>query len=214
MNEQEQKLWRKASLLAWFTILYNLAEGVISIFFGISDETLTLFGFGLDSMIESISASGILVMISRIKNNQTAQRTKYETVALKITGWCFYALSLLLAIGAVYSIYYYKQPESTVAGIIIALISIFSMLWLVTIKKKIGKKLNSAPIVSDANCNLVCLYMSIILLVASGLYYFFEIPYIDVLGSGALIFFSIKEGREAFAKAKSGKTTCSCHNDE
>ena len=43
--------WQFALWLAFFTVFYNIAEGLISIFFGISDEALTLFGFGVDSFI-------------------------------------------------------------------------------------------------------------------------------------------------------------------
>jgi len=57
------KYWSYAFWLAVFTIFYNLAEGLISIYFGISDETLTLFGFGVDSFIEVMSGIGILAMV-------------------------------------------------------------------------------------------------------------------------------------------------------
>lgn len=211
MTTQEHKLWRNAGYLAWFTILYNLLEGLVSVFFGFSEEALTLFGFGLDSFIESISAAGVLVMIRRIKSNEASERTRFEAIALRITGWCFYGLSLVLAAGIFYNIYYNNQPESTLPGIIISLLSIFSMWWLITMKKRIGRQLDSSPIIADANCNLVCLYMSIVLLVASAGYYFFNIPYIDAVGTLALIIFSIREGREAFEKARSGTDTCSCH---
>ena len=56
------RYWTYALWLALFTIFYNLAEGLISIFFGISDEALTLFGFGVDSFIEVMSGIGILVV--------------------------------------------------------------------------------------------------------------------------------------------------------
>ena len=54
--------WQFALWLAIFTVFYNLAEGLISIFFGISDEALTLFGFGVDSFIKVMSGAGILAM--------------------------------------------------------------------------------------------------------------------------------------------------------
>jgi hypothetical protein len=54
------KYWTYALWLALFTIFYNFAEGLISVFFGFSDETLTLFGFGVDSFIEVMSGIGIL----------------------------------------------------------------------------------------------------------------------------------------------------------
>ena len=58
-----------AIYLAGFTIVYNLAEGLVATIFGYSDETLALFGFGIDSFIEMISGVGILVMIMRIRTH-------------------------------------------------------------------------------------------------------------------------------------------------
>jgi hypothetical protein len=60
-------LYRRALLLAWVTIVYNLAEGLVSIGFGLRDETLALFGFGVDSFVEVVSGAGILHMVQRIR---------------------------------------------------------------------------------------------------------------------------------------------------
>ncbi|MBS1234034.1 MAG: putative rane protein, partial [Bacteroidetes bacterium] len=61
------KLIRNAFILAIITIVYNVFEGLVSVFFGTSDETLALFGFGIDSFVEVISGAGILHMIVRMK---------------------------------------------------------------------------------------------------------------------------------------------------
>ena len=195
-------LWNKAYYLSVFTIIFNIAEGIVSIYFGISDDALTLFGFGLDSFIETISASGVLVMITRIRNNPGAERSKYEVTALKITGWCFYGLSVLLAAGAVMNLVNGTKPETTLPGVIIALISILSMLFLIFSKKSVGNKLSCSPIVADANCNLVCVYMSVALLVSSAAYELFGFGWIDTVGTAGIIYFSVKEGMESFEKVK------------
>ena len=56
--EQEVKLYRRAYQLSLFTIIYNLVEGFVSVILGYHDETLTLFGFGVDSFIEVMSGLG------------------------------------------------------------------------------------------------------------------------------------------------------------
>lgn len=209
-EEQNVALWKRALWLAWFTIVYNLIEGVVSVYFGASDETLALFGFGIDSFIETISAVGVLVMINRIRANGDAQRTAFEITALKITGWCFYALSIVLIAGAGISIALERHPESTFAGVVISTLSILGMLFLVRAKKSIGRALNSQPIISDANCNLVCVYMSVVVLVSSGLFELFQIGFFDAAGALGLSYFSIKEGKEALEKAKGMKESCDC----
>ena len=69
MNISEEKLYQKAYLLSLFTIFYNLIEGVVSMLLGYEDETLTLFGFGVDSFIEVMSGIGIAMMIRRIESD-------------------------------------------------------------------------------------------------------------------------------------------------
>ena len=202
METKEQKLYKQAYWLSLFTIIYNLAEGIISILVGYEDETLTLFGFGVDSFIEVMSGIGIAVMILRIKQNPTSTKSTFEIKALKITGTAFYILSVGLISGIILSIVNHQKPETTLWGIVISLISIVVMVWLMNAKKRIGRQLNSEPIIADANCTKVCVYMSVVLLISSLIYELTGFAYADVIGSVGLIYFSISEGREAFEKAK------------
>ena len=175
---------------------------------GYHDETLTLFGFGVDSFIEVISGIGIAVMILRIRQNPESSKKKFEISALKITGTAFYLLSAGLLIGIIFNIINHHKPETTFWGIVISSISIIVMIWLMTAKKRVGQQLSSEPILSDANCTKICVYMSVVLLVASLIYEFTGFAYADVIGTTGLIYFSISEGKESFEKAK-GKN-CSC----
>jgi divalent metal cation (Fe/Co/Zn/Cd) transporter len=130
-KEQEDKLYKSARLLSIFTIIFNLFEGLVSVYFGYKDETLTLFGFGADSFIEMISAAGIFIMIKRIMNNPQSHRNKFETTSLKITGISFYLLSIGLLLSALVNLYNGNKPRTAIAGVIIALISITVMVSLI-----------------------------------------------------------------------------------
>jgi len=208
MMENEQKLYRKALLLSLFTIFYNIVEGIVSLFFGYRDETLALFGFGLDSFIEVLSGVGIVTMILRIRKNKTMEKSKFEHAALKITGTAFYLLSLGLVVGSVMNIITRHKPETTRWGIIISVLSILIMYWLMRSKQKVGRVLDSEPIMADANCTKICIYMSVVLLLSSLIYEVTGFAYADVIGSIGLIYFSVSEGKEAFEKSQ-GKE-CSC----
>jgi len=118
------RYWIYALWLAVFTILYNLLEGLVSIFFGYSDEALTLFGFGVDSFIEVMSGVGILAMVLRIRQNPSTSRTQFEKTALRITGTSFYLLMVGLAATAIYNLFTAHKPETTMPGLIISVISI------------------------------------------------------------------------------------------
>ncbi len=208
-----KNLIRTAFLLSLITIVYNIAEGIISVYFGASDDALALLGFGVDSFVEVISGIGIAHMILRMKYSKVETRDTFEKTALRVTGTAFYLLALGLIIGSVLNIINDVKPESTLPGIIIAGISILTMYWLMTSKLKVGKALNSDAIIADANCTKTCFYLSFILLAVSGLYELFSIAYFDILGSLGIAYFAFKEGREAFEKAKSGNLMCSCEHD-
>lgn len=195
------KYWQYSLWLAVFTILYNFAEGVISIYLGIQDETLTLFGFGIDSFIEVMSGLGIFAMVIRIRQNPETSRTQFERTALRITGTAFYILAVGLGATAIYNIFIGHKPETTIPGLIISIISIAVMWLLVVAKRKVGKTLDSSPIIADANCTMVCVYMSVVLLVSSLIYQFTGFGFIDSIGALGLIYFSVNEGKEAFEKA-------------
>ena len=195
------RYWTYALWLAFFTIFYNLAEGLISIFFGISDEALTLFGFGVDSFIEVMSGIGILAMVLRIRGNPETPRSHFEKTALRVTGSSFYVLAAGLGATAIYNVFSGHKPETTLAGLIISVISIAVMWALVTGKRKVGDTLQSSPILADANCTMVCIYMSLVLLASSLIYELTGFGFVDSVGALGLIYFSIIEGKESFEKA-------------
>ena len=213
LESNPSRFWKYALALALFTIFYNLAEGLVSIFYGVADEALTLFGFGVDSFIEVLSGIGILAMVLRIRQHPETPRSQFEKTALRITGTSFYLLVAGLALTAIYNIVTAHKPSTTLPGLIIALISI-AMMWLLVVgKRKVGHALNSQPILSDANCTMVCIYMSLVLLASSLIYQLTGFGFVDSIGALGLIGFSYSEGKEAFEKA-AGLEDCCGDDDE
>ena len=149
-------------------------------------------------------------MILRIQQQPHSNRDNFERTALRITGYAFYALVFALVITSFYNIWTGHQPVTTFWGVVISMISILVMWFLVLGKRKVGEKLNSDPILADSNCTMVCVYMSVILLVSSGIYEMTGIPYIDSIGTLGLSYFAFKEGKECFEKVNSDKY-CSCN---
>jgi divalent metal cation (Fe/Co/Zn/Cd) transporter len=206
-----ERYYQYALWLGYFTVFYNLFEGLVSILFSVNDETLALFGFGVDSFIEVLSGIGIIAMILRIRHNPGTERSQFEKTALRITGTSFYILAAGLAVTAVVNILSGHTPETTLPGIIISLISIAMMWALVAAKRKVGRTLDSAPILADANCTLVCIYMSLVLLGSSLFYQLTGLGIVDSLGALGLIYFSVQEGCESFEKAAG--LACDCEDE-
>ncbi len=147
-------------------------------------------------------------MIIRIQHNPDSSRDEFERRALRITGTAFYILVAGLVVTSVYNIWIGHMPITTFWGVVISILSILVMYILVWWKRKVGRELNSQPILADANCTMVCVYMSVILLVSSGIYELFGIPYIDSIGTLGLAYFAFKEGKECFEKANSDEICC------
>jgi hypothetical protein len=210
-SRSKSKLLGIALILGVITIIYNLLEGIVSTYFGYEDETLVLFGFGIDSFVEVISGIGIVHMILRMQGNSVKDRDKFEITALKITGTGFYILTLGLIIGVILNITVKSVPETTLIGIIVSSISIVAMYFLMNYKVKIGTALNSDAILADANCTKTCFYLSLILFAASVLYEVFGIRFIDEIGSLGIAWFAFNEGKESFEKAKNKSLICECH---
>lgn len=209
ITSRKKILLKWAMMLAMITVFYNILEGLISIFFGLEDETMALFGFGLDSFVEVISGVGIWHMVLRMKKNGETSPDRFEIRSLKITGTSFYILTAGLLATAVLNLLYGHKPHSTLWGILVSSVSIMTMWLLIHFKMKVGKELGSQAIIADALCTRTCLYLSFVLLLASIGYELTGAGGIDSAGAIVIAWFSFREGRESFEKAK-GKI-CSCN---
>lgn len=209
MHPIDHRSWGRAYALALFTIAYNVVEGIVSTWFGVSDDSLTLFGFGLDSFIEAISGLGIAHMVVRMRADGASSRDRFEQTALRVTGVAFHGLAAFLCVTVVVNLIGGHRPETTLAGVVIAVISIAVMLWLIRAKTRLGNELGSPAILADAQCTKVCVYMSLVLLGSSAAYELTGIGHLDDAGAAAIAWFSFTEGRECFRKARTGGL-CAC----
>jgi len=152
-------------------------------------------------------------MIVRIQRRPDLPRSTFERTALRITGASFFLLAAGLFITAVSNVVTGHKPDTTVSGVIISVVSIVVMWALVALKIKVGRALDSAPILADANCTKVCIYMSVVLLASSLLYAITGIGFVDSLGALGLIYYAVQEGREALEKARHADMLCACDDD-
>ena len=212
-EQDKAALYRTAWWLAVLTIAYNIIEGVVSVGFGLQDETIALFGFGMDSFVEVISGFGILHMVMRIRAGKVSAQgalppDRFEATALRITGTAFYLLTTGLIATVALNIYMGQVPETTFWGVVVSSVSIVCMWLLIHYKVKVGRALRSDAILADANCTKVCFYLSIALLASSLGFELTGIGWMDSAGAIVIALFAFKEGRESFDKAR-GKM-CSC----
>lgn len=160
----DSRLQSRAQALAWITVGWNLVEGAVSVALGARAESLTLFGFGLDSFVEVGSA---LMVLWRLRHEGASPR---ERSAAKAIGGLFLLLAVSVAYGAAHRLATRETPDSSLPGLIVALVSLAFMAWLWRAKRALSKDACSPTLAADAACSLACIQLSLVLLAGSLLF--------------------------------------------
>ncbi len=210
-NLENVSLTKWAFRLAWFTIIYNIVEGIVSITWGIQDDSVSLAGFGLDSLIEVGSAFVVLWKLRDETAPSTENNTRREKIATRLIGVLLSLLAIITVGIGVRQLYFHAHPETTLPGAIISTLSLSFMYFLWKAKKKVANQLRSSALKADAYCSLSCIYLSAILFVGSIL--FMILPTLWWLDSVAAILLALIIGREGIERIK-GEECCDeqCHS--
>jgi len=194
---------KKALLSEYFTVGWNVIEGVVAIAAGVVAGSIALVGFGLDSYIEV--ASG-LVLIWRLRKHGFTEEEEEEAAekrAVLFVGVTF----LLLAVYVIYEsgkkLFFQERPEESLIGIILAFLSLIVMPLLAVYKKKIAAEINSRALRADALETLVCSYLSLTLLLGLGANAIFGWWWADPVAALGMVYFLINEGWEAIEESRS-----------
>ncbi len=201
-----QNLHKKALFLSYFTVAYNVLEGLCAVVFGVVAGSIALIGFGIDSFVESLSGSIMIWRFRKHENLSKEDEERIEKKAIKLVGYSFFVLGAYVLFESVKKLYLQEHPEQSLAGIIIALLSLLIMPVLFYLKYQTGKALNSKGLVADSKQTLACVMMSVALLLGLGLNYLYGIWWLDPIVGIVIAVLLFKEGREAVAEAK----LCSC----
>jgi divalent metal cation (Fe/Co/Zn/Cd) transporter len=190
-----EDLHKKALSLSYFTVGYNIIEGIVSILAASLSGSVALLGFGLDSFVESFSG---LIMIWRFKKKRSSQEDeKIEKRAVRLVGCTFFILAFYVAFESIKKLYQFEAPNPSILGIIIATLSIIIMPILSHMKYQTGKSLKSRSLIADSKETLACAALSIALLIGLGLNYFLGLWQADPIIGLVIAAFLIKEGYES-----------------
>jgi divalent metal cation (Fe/Co/Zn/Cd) transporter len=198
---------RRGERLEYFTIAYNCLEGIVSIAAGLAAGSVSLVGFGVDSVIEVTSGAA---MLWRLRHDRDASRRAHvERRTLRIVGACFLALAAYVLWEAGESLLRREAPERSIPGIAIAGLSVIVMPLLARAKRRISTGIGSAAMRADSRQTDFCAYLSAILL--GGLVLNAALGWWWADPAAGLVMTPIiaKEGSEALR----GNTCCgdSCH---
>jgi divalent metal cation (Fe/Co/Zn/Cd) transporter len=200
-----RELYKKALLLSYFTVGYNVLEGIFSVLAGELAGSIALIGFGFDSGIESFSGGVLIWRLAKHGKISVQQEERVEKRAIKLIGASFFVLAGYIFFISIQKLYNAETPEPSLFGIIIAMLSIIIMPALSYAKIKTAEKMGSLSIKADAKQTILCSLLSVTLLAGLGLNYFFGLWWADPTFALVMVFFIIREGIETL---KSEKTCC------
>ena len=201
-NDKKDKLHSKALKLSYFTVGYNIIEGVVSILVGLLSGSIALVGFGSDSFVESLSGS---VMIWRFRKHGKISKDEEERIEKKATRYVaitFFILGAYVFYESIKMLYFQEKPEPSIIGILIAISSLIVMPVLFYMKYRTGKEIKSHSLVADSKQTLACLFMTVSLLVGLSLNYLFGIWEADPLVGLLIVIFLAppRSSRVAFSR--------------
>ena len=193
---------RHGRRLEYFTVTWNLLEGLVAVVAGAIAGSISLVGFGVDSFIEVTSGAALLWRMSVDADED--RRERIERLTLRMVGACFLALAAYVGYEAVSNLAEKKAPEHSLPGIILACVSLVVMPLLSRAKRRVGAHLKSAAMNADAKQTEFCSYLSGILLGGLVLNMIFDLWWADPVAALIMVPIIAKEGVDGLR----AKTCC------
>ena len=185
-------LERRVRWIVAATITYNVIEAVIAIAAGTVASSTALIGFGLDSIVEVLSAAAVAWQFAG-RDPEARERT-----ALKVIAVSFFGLALYVTVDAALTFAGLREPEHSTVGILLAAVSLAVMPFLSLLERRTGKELGSASAIADSKQTLVCSYLSAAVLVGLLLNTLFGWTWADPVAGLVVVVFAVREGLEAW----------------
>jgi divalent metal cation (Fe/Co/Zn/Cd) transporter len=192
-------LIREAFWLERFTIGWMTVEAIVGIAAGVTAGSLVLLAFGLDSVIELASAGVLMWRLSVELRHGQVFSEHAERLASRIGGGLLFLLAAYITASAVWHLWTGTGEEFSWPGFLVALAAIPTMRWLAHRKIAIAEKIGSRALRADAMEAVTCGWLSFVVVVTLAAQWLVGAWWIDGVGSLAIVWFLIKEGREAWS---------------
>lgn len=191
-------LRRRVRIVVAITIAWNLVEAVVALIAGGVASSTALIGFGLDSIVEVLSAAAVAWQFA------APDPERREKVALRVIAVSFFALAAYVSVDAVLSLVGLREPEHSPVGIVLAALSLVVMPLLSWFERRTGRELGSASAVADSKQTLICTYLSAALLAGLLLNSLLGWAWADSVAALVIAVVAVREGLEAWR----GETCC------
>ncbi|MDQ2726296.1 MAG: cation transporter [Actinomycetota bacterium] len=196
---------RRAVSLEYATLGWNTVEAVVAIASGVVAGSVALMAFGIDSGIELVSATVVVVRLRALISGGEPDEAK-ERLALRVVAVCFFALAAYVVIDTTVSLTMADHPSTSLSGIGVTVAALIVMPALAVSKRRGATRLADAALASpaallaaDASETMLCAALSVTTLVGVGLNAALGWWWADPVASLAVVYFAVEEGREAWA---------------
>lgn len=198
LSEPEIGLTRRGLRLAWFTIGYNVVEGVVAVTAGAIAGLVSLVGFGIDSGIESISAVLVAMRLWARLRHGTVDEAK-ERRALRLVAITFLLLAGYVIVAGIRDLAVGDVPDTSIIGIVVLAASLVVMPLLAAAKRRVGMALGGDPLIlADAAETRICVWLSVSTLAGLVLFQLTGAAWLDPVAGFVIAAFAIHEGIEAW----------------
>lgn len=185
-------LHRRVRFIVGFTITYNVIEAIVAVLAGVLASSAALIGFGLDSVVEVLSAVAITWQFTR------KDPERWETVTVKAISIAFFALAAYVSIDAVLALVGQEGPDHSPLGLGITALSLVVMPLLAWIEVRTGRELGSKSVMADAKQLILCIYLSGAVFIGLVLDSLFGWWWADSVAALVVAVLAVREGLEAW----------------
>ena len=185
-------LRRRIRFVVAFTIAYNVIEAIIALAAGSAASSAALIGFGLDSIVEVLSAAAVAWQFA------APDPEAREKTALRVIAISFFGLAAYVTIDAALSLVGFREAEHSPVGIALAAVSLVVMPVVSWVERRAGRELGSASAVADSKQTLICTYLSAALLIGLLLNSLLGWAWADSVAALVIAGFAVREGIEAW----------------
>jgi divalent metal cation (Fe/Co/Zn/Cd) transporter len=197
--ENRRPALARALRLEYFTVGWNVLEGLVAVTAAIGAGSVALLGFGIDSFVESASGS---VLVWRLSAERTARDldavARLDRTAHRLVGLSLFLLAGYVALDAAWTLWRRERPEPTAVGIVLAVVSLGVMGWLARAKRRVAGELRSRALEADSFQTSACFWLSLILLAGICLNAAFGWWWADPVAALAMTWFLAREGAAAW----------------
>jgi len=188
----------QAFQLEYVTLVWMAIEAAVAIGFGIAAGSLTLTAFGIDSLIELISAAVLVWCLKVELQHGVSFGEQVEKAASRIGGALLFALAAYVVGSAGWKLWVQQSAEFSLPGLIVSVLAIPIMYLLSRRKLQVARALGSRALRTDAVESITCGWLALVVVIALVAQLLVEAWWVDAVGSLAIVWFVIREGREAW----------------